>query len=106
MMKAMEILVEIHKGNTSKEPWPQGTRYLDLETAKEFIESWKEDLLAVEAGIMEDLSLSGATIWREGEYQDYGLYAAQDQSEWATPIIKAHWKDGRTCCYACWKTDL
>ena len=71
---------------------------LDWNGLKEFADTYKDDLLYIDAGMAEDWSATAGTVWdrNEGLIEDNHVWTS---SRWATPAIHVYYMDGTDNIY-------
>ena len=79
---------------------------------KTYIHEYKEEIVLVECGMREDWSLTAETVFEEGEFSsDYDWtkenisVAGISGSNWATPVMRIEFKNGRTDIVECYTDD-
>lgn len=81
-----------------------GSRQIDWDLLKEFIEQHKTELESVVAGLSEDWGYTSGEVWNSKEgyinQDDTYVYAS---SPWATPAIDVTFKNGDSQSLECWK---
>jgi hypothetical protein len=81
-----------------------GMRQIDWDKLKEFIETNKNELSSVEAGLAEDWEYTSGEVWnsKDGYIKKADTYV-YGASKWATPSVHVTFKDGEIKTLECWK---
>lgn len=83
---------------------PEGSRQVDWNKAKQFIEENKERLEDVEVGLAEDWDCTYSELWtKENGYKNAGYLQFYGASTWATPAITVTYLDGTEETFECWE---
>lgn len=79
---------------------------------KSYIEKHKEEIKSVDCGMKEDWSWTAGTVFKDGKFSyDYDWskesisVAGISGSNWATPVMKVEFKDGRMEIVDCYVDD-
>ena len=85
-------------------------KYYSTKIIREFIETHKEEIDAVECGMHEDWGWTAETVFSDGDY-DTDMNGASVSiagiggSCWATPVMEVTYKDGRRKIINCYTED-
>jgi hypothetical protein len=74
-------------------------RYYDFKKAKRIISRNKKEITTAQIGMGEDFYYTGVTVYVDGEFlvdlNTVDTLAGINGSDWATPILKLEYKDGK-----------
>lgn len=89
-------------------------KYYNAKFIKDFIEKRKDEIKTVEVGMQEDWNWTSETIFDQKEGFSYPLDSREDNkiviagingSTWATPVMRAIYKDEHIEIVECWEDD-
>lgn len=81
----------------------KGSKQVDWDKVKEFVESNKENLESVTVGLAEDWSYTSGEVWnsKEGYIPKENTYVYAS-SKWATPAMDVEYKSGASETLEVW----